>query len=122
MSIQSGLAYLVDEDRIDFTKGIQALLRDLSDASDTKAGTGEGMTVDQLLGKTELSAERSDLVLEQVLERFQKLPLQVLWETSDIVMRLDCRRGAAEGAPALHDVRIERPLCKIRYVTALAGL
>ena len=78
MSIQSGLAYLVDEDRIDFTKGIQALLRDLSDAPDTKAGTGEGMTVDQLLGKTELSAERSDLVLEQVLERFQKLPLQVL--------------------------------------------
>ena len=96
------LRELLTQNGIRLAHGLQAVTGDGTDTADTEAGAGERLAVDHGIGQTERLADHAHLVLEQKAQRLDKLKLQVLRQTADIVVALD---GAA-----LQNVGVDRPL------------
>ncbi len=69
------------------------------------------MTSDKTLVKTEFAPQRSHFVLKQFAQRFDHLEIHLFRQTTDVVVRLDCRRRPFE-ADRLDHVRIKRSLSK----------
>ena len=65
-------------------------LRDIADDTDGKAGAGKWLTHYQILGQTKLTAERTNLILEQQAQRLDDLlEVNEIGQASDIVVALD---------------------------------
>ena len=91
---------------------VKALLRGLAaDDADCEARPREGLAPDETLGQSELRADRSDLILEQHPQRFDKLEAEVLGQATDVVVGLDRRRALAPAG--LDHVGVERPLHQV---------
>ena len=100
--------HLFPENRVRVLEDPQLFLCDLADDPHAETGTRERLPVDKRLWKSELSAKRAHLILEQSPQRFNDtVKLQICRETADIVMTLDRRRLAAA---RFDHVRVDRPL------------
>src|SRR6185503_6060284 len=101
---------LVDDDPVRLAKRVQSLRGDLADDADREAGPRERLAEHHRLRQSELQANLTNLVLEQVAQRLDQLEAQVGWQPADVVMRLDLLRRLGLGGGAFDDVRIERAL------------
>ena len=104
LSCESCLIELFSEDCIGFPDGLESVTGYGSGTTDTESGSGEGLSEDHVVGKSQFLTDDTYLVLEQELDRFHELELHVIRESTDIVVCLD---GAA-----LEDVWIDGTLCK----------
>ena len=76
------------------------------------------MSPDTVVRKTQLLAQLTHLVLEELTQRLDELELHILLESAHVVMGLDGDGGATEG-DGLDDVGVERSLEEEVYVTDL---
>ncbi len=102
---------------------LDAVGGDIADDADGQAGAGEGLAVDDVAGQSELAADFADLILEELAQGFDQIELEVLGESTDIVVALDRGRGAADGRDRFDDIGVERALGEeFDAVTKGAGL
>ena len=81
---------------------------DRADDADRETRTRERLAPHHRLGQTQLQAHRPHFVLEQRLQRFDQLELQVVGQAADVVVALDV--GGAGAAAGLDDIGVERAL------------
>ena len=86
---QAALVELLTQDGIGLTQGLQTVTGDGTQAADTQAGAGEGLTVDHGVGQAQSLADHTDLVLEQQLDGLHQLEVQILGQTAHVVVGLD---------------------------------
>ncbi len=108
--VEPGAANLVEIDRIRPAQDGELFGRYLARHADGETGSGKGMPADQSVGKPELAAERTHLILEQFAQRLEQLQLHPLRESADIVVRLDGDAGSAGKRHRFDDVGVERAL------------
>ena len=93
------------------SRSIRLLLGDLADDSDGKTGTGEGLTLHQILGKAQLPSQRTNLILKQHPQRLNDLlEIHIIRQTAHIMMALNHSCIAGTG---LDDVGIDGALNQI---------
>src|SRR3970282_2601574 len=68
------------------------------------------MPVDELARQAELGADLSDLVLEQVAQRFDELEMHALGQAADVVMRLDEVGLTRRRSGRFDDIGVDRSL------------
>ena len=103
------LVQLLDHDGIGLLKGLDTLGRDATKDANGKAGTGEGMAPHTHFVDTEGNSKLTDLILEQLTERLDKLQLHGSRETTDIMVRLDGGAGSLV-RDGLNHIGIQRAL------------
>ena len=117
--LPDGQTCLVDflaHDGVGFAQRLKTVAGNGTKAADAQAGTGERLTLDHVLGQTELAAHDADLVLVQQLDGLAKLKLQVLGQATHVVVGLHAILG-------LQDVGIDGALGEEADLVAnLAGL
>ena len=86
---QAALVELVTQDGVGLAQGLQTVAGDGTQAADTQAGAGEGLTVDHGVGQAQSLADHTDLVLEQQLDGLHQLEVQILGQTAHVVVGLD---------------------------------
>lgn len=91
--VETSLADHRDEDVVGLTGHADLLLGHFAKHANGEAGTGEGVSANKLRRDTELSAQFSDLVLEQLAQRLNQLETLALChplgQTTDVVVRFD---------------------------------
>ena len=108
VAVESGSRELLASDGVRLAQDGQSVLINRADDADRQTGTGERVPPHDLGGKAEVQANLPYFVLEQGAQRLHKGELEVVGQTTDVVVALDVRgTGAAAG---LHDVGVERPL------------
>ena len=106
--VDAGSGDLFAIDSIGLLHNLDLLRCDLADDADAKAGAGERLAIDEMLGDAKLAASLSHLVLEQEAQRLDDLlEVDAVGQAADIVVALD-DGGLAE--TALNDIGIDRPL------------
>ena len=98
----SGLPYFVievpvaeaaDENVVGVLKDAYFLGGDVTEDSNGKAGSGEGMTLDDMIGLTKIAAAAAHFFFEQPPQRLAKFEVHFFRKTAHIVMALDSRAG-----------------------------
>ena len=118
---QAALVELVTQDGIGLTQSLQTVAGDGTQAADTQAGAGEGLTVDHGMGQAQSLADYTDLVLEQQLDGLHQLKLQILGQTTHIVVGLDSLL-ALSGLLGLQNVGVDGALCQEGHIVQLTSL
>ena len=77
------------ENSICLAERVQSVTGDSAETANTETGTGEGLTVNHCVRKTECFADYADLVLIKKLDRLDELELKVLGKTADVVVGLN---------------------------------
>ena len=113
-AFQPVLGEFFAQDGIGFTYCLQTIPRDSTYAANAQAGAGKGLTIDHGIGESKLLSDNTNLILEQEFDGFDKRKLQVLGQTTDIMVGFHTL--------ALDDVRIDGSLCKEFDPFLLAGL
>ena len=86
------------ENCVRISENFKLILCDFSEASYGKAGTGEGLAVNEKFGNSELKTDLSYLVFKQIAERlYYAVKINILRQTAYIVMALD-NGGVARAA------------------------
>src|SRR5215471_10081804 len=80
------------------------------------------MPPDQARRQPELCADLPNLVLEEIAQRLEQLEMHLLWQTADVVMRLDQVRLAGRRARRFDHVGIDRALREPANIFELRGL
>ena len=80
------------------------------------------MAADEAGGQAEFVAQRADLVLEKLAQRFDQLQAHFLGQAADIVVALDGDRGAARKAHRFNDIRVEGALGEERRALDPVGI
>ena len=94
--VLAGLGNLVPEDEIGLPEGVRLLLGDVPDDADGKAGAGERLTGDQVLGQAQLTAQLTDLVLEEEPQGLDDLlEVHIVGQAAHVVVALDDEIGRA---------------------------
>jgi hypothetical protein len=81
-----GLELLLD-DGAGFARDLDAVGRDLAQRADGEAGPGEGLALGD--GQLEVAGDLADLVLVEVVERFDDVEVELLGQAADVVVALD---------------------------------
>ena len=113
-----------EEDFVGIAEEGEFFLGDFADAAHGQAGTGEGVTPDDVLGQAEEFAEFADFILEEVAEGFDEVEAEFGGEAADVVVELDVGGGLAAGGVAVagfDDIRVEGSLGEEAGVLDLAG-
>ena len=113
LALKTVLCKFLTEDRIRFSYSFKSVTGYRTEAAHTESWTGERLTVYHVVGKTESFSDNSYLVLEEQLYGFNKLKIDILGKTADIVMSLY--------AVAFENIGIYSALCKKLYSVLLAG-
>ncbi len=87
--MQPVFSELLAKDGVRFAHDLQPLAGDGADASHAEAGTGEGLTIDHIVGEAERLAHDAHFVLKEQFDRLDEVELQILGETAHVVVRLD---------------------------------
>ncbi len=87
-----------------------------------KSRPGKRLAIHDCVWQSEFPAQRANLVLEQIAQRFNQLELQVRREPADVVVALDRHGGTADRRRTLDHVRIERALRKKFHFTQFPRL
>ena len=94
---RAALADLIAEYRVCLLQNADLFLGDLADDADAESRTGERLPPDQLARNAELFADRAHLVLEQILERFDRAgKMDVLRHRDHVVMCFDAKEHHIE--------------------------
>ena len=110
-SLKLRLCDLVTENEVRLTQYREPLLGDLADDPYRKPRSGEGLAHDQILRQSQLTSERTNLVLEQQTQRLDYLTeIHAVGQSADVVMTL--YDGGDVGA-GLDDVGVYRTLNEI---------
>ena len=115
LRVHAGLCELLAEDGVGLTHGGETVAGDRADAPDAEAGAGERLTPHHAVRQTERLADLTDLVLEEVLHRLNKLKAELFGQTADVVVGLDA-------LVALDDVGVDRALAEEVDALELGGL
>ena len=102
---KTGLFEFFSEDCIRFSDCFESVSGDCAGASYAKSGTGEGLTVNHLAGKTQCGTYYADLVLVEILNGFNEFEIEFRGKTANVVVSLDALF-------TLKDVRIDGALCE----------
>ena len=78
------------EDSVCLAERMETVTGNSAEASYSKSGTGEGLTVYHCMGKTEGFSNNSYLVLKEQLNGLDKLKLKILGKSAYVVVGLDC--------------------------------
>ena len=117
--IETPLAQAVYEYGIGLLEYGHLMGSNLTDYSNCQTGTRERMTAYEVLGNTKTTADGTDLILEEPLERLAELETHLLGQTAYVMMALDCLTGYVE---ALNTVRIDGTLGEPLGIGYLGGL
>src|ERR1035438_2001583 len=90
--VEAARTQLLEKDRVGLLQDPHALLCDLTGDAHGEAGARERMAREHLLRNTELLAEASHLVLEELAERLEQAEPELLGQGAHVVVRLDERR------------------------------
>ena len=118
---QAALVELLAQDGVGLAQGLQTVTGDGTQAADAQTGAGEGLTVDHCMGQAQSLADHADLVLEQQLDGFDQLEVQVLGQTAHVVVGLDGLL-ALGGLLGLQNVGVDGTLGQEGNALELAGL
>ena len=81
------------------------------------------MPVDKVLWQTKRNAQRTDLVLEEVVQRLNQVKVNALWEWNQVVVALDsCSFAAGLTSARLNNVRVDGALCQELNAVQLLSL
>ncbi len=121
LPIQPSLGQLLAGDGVGLTQGLQTFAGDLADDADAQTRAREGLTPDDLVRQAQLGADGPDLVLEEGAQGLDQLELDVLGQTTHVVVGLDIGRSVSTAR--LDHVRVERALHQeLDFLAGLAGL
>ncbi len=110
MAIEICLFDLIHHDPVGGAQHLQSVPRHLADDPDRKAGAGEGLPPDHLLGKPQGRACFPHLVFEEIAQWLDQFEPHHLWKPANIVVGLYRCRFPAHRGGALYDIGIECPL------------
>ena len=107
LAFEAGSLHLFPDDRVGVLQHRDLVAGDLADDADTKSRTGERLTPDDLVGKTEFCTNLAHFVLEQRPQGLDEFEVHVVGKTTDVVMALDL--GCVLGS-GFDDIRVQRSL------------
>ena len=81
---------LVAENCISLAERFKSVAGDSTEATNAKTGAGEGLTVNHTVRKSKCLADNANLVLVKELYGLDKLKVEVLGKSANVVVRLDC--------------------------------
>ena len=87
--IHAGLGKFFANNQVRGAEDFKSFTRDLADQSNSEAGAWERLAIHNRGRNAELATNRADLVLEQLAKRLHEFELEVLWQTANVVVRLD---------------------------------
>ena len=108
MLVLAGGGQLFTHNRIRRAQGLKVLAGHLTHNTNTQTGAGERLACHDLLGNTQLTTNRTNLILKQGTQRLDQLKRQILRQTTYIVMRLNIRRTLA--AAGFNHIRVQGTL------------
>ena len=89
LALKAVLREFLTQDRIGLSDSLQTITGDRAQAANAQSGAGEGLTENHVVRQTQRLADNANFILEQQLDRLDQLKLQILGQTSDVVVRLD---------------------------------
>ena len=116
--IQTSLLDLFTQDRVTFPHDFQLFRRDLTQDPNPQTRTWEWLTPNQIMRNTKLFAQFTSLILKQAAQWLDQLKAKLLWQATDIMMRLD---GLRRVGPGFDNVGVERTLCQVFGILHLLG-
>ena len=94
--VLASLGNLVPEDEVSLPQQVGLGLGDVADDTDGQTGAGEGLAADQVLGQAQLTAQLTDLVLEQQAQGLDDLlKVHIVWQAAHVVVALDGGGGTS---------------------------
>ena len=87
---------LFTDNSVGVAENLQLFWGNVANDADSKARTWEWLPVDKVLWQTKRNAQRTDLVLEEVVQRLNQVKVNALWEWNQVVVALElqlCRRS-----------------------------
>src|ERR1700677_1026162 len=115
--IETSLFDFADNNLIAIPEQAGTLFGNFAENADGQSWAREQLTLENIFGHSEVAADPSYLIFEQVLQRLDKLQFYLLRECAYVLIRLDEFRRAAHGARFDH-VGIERPLDQPLHFTS----
>ena len=109
LACKSVFSKFVAENSVGQTYSFKTVTCDSAKTTYAESGTGERLTVNHIVGKSESCAASAYFVLEEHLEWLNKFKLKVIGKSADIVVRFNCLCGLCS---AFDDVRINCTLSK----------
>ena len=95
MLVLAGCGQLFTHNRIRRAQGLKVLAGHLTHNADTQTGAGERLACHDLLGNTQLTTDRANLILKQGTQRLDQLKRQILRQAAHIMVRFNIRRALA---------------------------
>ena len=114
LAFKTILCEFLTEYSVRLTNSFKSVTSDSAKTANTKTGTGERLTIYHIIRQTESFSDSSYFILEQKLERLNKLKLQILGKSAYIVVSLY--------AVALDDVGVNCALSQELNAVLLARL
>ena len=114
--IQAGRRKLLASNQVCGAQDIQALARHLADNTNAETGARERLTVHQVVGQTQLAADRAHLILEEGAQGLDQLEGHVLRQAAHVVVALNVGRALA--AAGLDDVGVQGALDEELHLAA----
>src|SRR5207245_816430 len=96
LAIPARLLELLEQDGVRLAKRIESRGRNRSQTAHRQPRPRERMPPDQRLRQTQLQTELPHFIFEQIFEWLNQLKSQLLGESADIVMGLDCSGRSVE--------------------------
>ena len=118
---EAALVELVAENCISLAKSLESVAGDRAKATNAETGTGEGLTVNHSVGKSESFADYANLVLVEKLYGLAELELEILGKTANVVVGLN-RLLALCLLYGFENVGVDSTLCKIFNALELSCL
>ena len=73
-------------------------------------GPGKGLAPDHLVGKSQLLAQQTDLVLEEMFQRLHQFQFHLFRKAAHVMVGLDHGAGAAEGGTGFNHIGVKGSL------------
>src|SRR4030095_10185148 len=89
-----------------------SLRSDFAQNANGKTRPGEWLPIDDLFRQTQLETRLAHFVFEQLAHRFNQLEMHLVWQSPNIVMRLNDLRRVPLDRYALSHIRVQRSLCE----------
>src|SRR5205085_6301144 len=87
--VETGIANLLEIDRVSLAQYVERVTSDGAEHANREAGTREWMPANHRLRQSELAADITHLVLEQLAQWLDEREAHSWLEPTDVVMRLD---------------------------------
>ncbi len=110
LAVEIGGDDLLEDDLIAGAEQVELGFGHFTKNANGKAGAGEGVTPDELLGEAEDFAEAADFIFEEIAEGLDKLEAKILGEATDVVVQFDPSGLARVAVAAFDDIGVQGAL------------